>query len=222
LSARPHRLASNYSRTFTIRFPGQYHDAETGLHYNWNRYYDPGIGRYISADPIGQAGGINVYNYALNNPANLTDPTGQLPPLIAAALLGGALGGTLGGLGEYLANVAAGCEGEDRFDGVAEAAGVGLLLGGGGAAVGVAASAALGPAGAVVAGAATSGASSAVAEGTTGGSVGTTAGTSIGAAIGGAIAGPAGVVAGEFLGFATELLGGAVSGDFGADCGCEQ
>lgn len=39
-----------------IRFPGQYYDAETGLHYNRFRYYDPSIGRYISADPIGQLG----------------------------------------------------------------------------------------------------------------------------------------------------------------------
>ena len=39
-----------------IRFPGQYFDAETGLHYNYFRYYDPSIGRYVSADPIGQFG----------------------------------------------------------------------------------------------------------------------------------------------------------------------
>jgi RHS repeat-associated protein len=46
-----------------IRLPGQYHDAETGLHYNWHRYYDPNTGRYISADPIGIAGGLNLYGY---------------------------------------------------------------------------------------------------------------------------------------------------------------
>lgn len=45
-------------------------------HYNWHRYYDPSIGRYISADPIGQAGGINVYNYAANSPLNYLDPDG--------------------------------------------------------------------------------------------------------------------------------------------------
>ena len=59
-----------------IRFPGQYYDEETGLHYNRFRYYEPGIGRYISADPIGQAGGVNVFAYALNDPVGDFDPYG--------------------------------------------------------------------------------------------------------------------------------------------------
>ena len=59
-----------------LRFPGQYFDAETGLHYNWNRYYNPKTGRYITADPIGLAGGMNLYAYADGNPVNAVDLEG--------------------------------------------------------------------------------------------------------------------------------------------------
>jgi RHS repeat-associated protein len=58
-----------------IRFQGQYHDHETGLHYNRHRYYDPGVGRFISKDPISYEGGINIYQYA-PNPMGWVDPLG--------------------------------------------------------------------------------------------------------------------------------------------------
>ncbi|AKA85920.1 Rhs-family protein [Pseudomonas synxantha] len=57
-----------------LRFQGQYFDAETGLHYNTFRYYDPGVGRFTTQDPIGLLGGDNLYQYAVN-------PTGWVDPL---------------------------------------------------------------------------------------------------------------------------------------------
>jgi RHS repeat-associated protein len=61
-----------------LRFAGQYYDAETGLHYNYFRYYDPGTGRYVTSDPIGLEGGINTYLYVGGNPVNLVDILGNM------------------------------------------------------------------------------------------------------------------------------------------------
>lgn len=58
-----------------LRFQGQYLDRETGLHYNLYRFYDPDIGKFISGDPIGLRGGINLYAYA-PNPLSWIDPLG--------------------------------------------------------------------------------------------------------------------------------------------------
>ncbi|MFW9270183.1 RHS repeat domain-containing protein, partial [Pseudomonas sp. NR3] len=57
-----------------LRFQGQYHDRESGLHYNRHRYYNPETGRYLTLDPSKLAGGLNGYRYTLN-------PTGWVDPL---------------------------------------------------------------------------------------------------------------------------------------------
>ncbi|PWC09424.1 RHS repeat-associated core domain-containing protein [Brenneria corticis] len=58
-----------------LRMQGQYLDRETGLHYNLFRYYDPDSGRFTTQDPIGLAGGLNLYQYA-PNPLMWIDPLG--------------------------------------------------------------------------------------------------------------------------------------------------
>jgi RHS repeat-associated protein len=129
---------------FNLRFPGQYFDDETGLHYNRHRYYSPELGRYISADPIGQFGTLaiagvalnrfpsverrlglvpaNVYSYSLNDPVNLVDPSGE----IVAQLIGGAVGA---GFGAFTAARSGGDTGDIvRSAAVGAAAGVASTL----------------------------------------------------------------------------------------------
>ncbi|RDG40027.1 hypothetical protein DVH02_00425 [Streptomyces corynorhini] len=65
-------------------FTGRENDG-TGLLYYRNRSYDPETGRFISQDPIGYAGGTNLYQYALSSPTTYTDPSGNNPLLIGCA-----------------------------------------------------------------------------------------------------------------------------------------
>jgi RHS repeat-associated protein len=67
------------SSTYTpLRFPGQYYDPETGLHYNYFRHYDPETGRYTSPDPLGLAPAPNPVAY-VGNPYSGCDPLGLMP-----------------------------------------------------------------------------------------------------------------------------------------------
>ena len=75
-----------------LRFPGQYFDQETGLHYNYFRYYDPGMGRYVTEDPLGLKADLNIYAYVHSNPIRYSDIYG---------LFYGGGGGCWGGPGCY-------------------------------------------------------------------------------------------------------------------------
>ncbi|WP_437927505.1 RHS repeat-associated core domain-containing protein [Sorangium sp. So ce291] len=72
-------LLPGASVAYALRFPGHYHDEETGLHYNRFRYFSPRLGRYLQSDPIGQEGGVNLYAYAAN-PLLHVDVLGLAPP----------------------------------------------------------------------------------------------------------------------------------------------
>src|SRR5581483_3577579 len=61
------------------RYTGMERDEESGLEYHSARYYLPWLGRWLSADPIGVSGGLNVYAYSHNAPLAYTDGNGQDP-----------------------------------------------------------------------------------------------------------------------------------------------
>jgi RHS repeat-associated protein len=96
-----------------LRFPGQYYDAETELFENWNRYYDPSIGRYLQPEPLLQnasevtrfatAGmSLTPYSYALNNPIHYQDADGNNPGALVLAPIPGVGEVVLAGAAAYL------------------------------------------------------------------------------------------------------------------------
>ncbi|MEU9447308.1 DUF6531 domain-containing protein [Streptomyces sp. NPDC048277] len=75
--------AANSTAHTPLRFPGQYHDPETGLHYNCFRYYDPETALYLTQDPLGLEPAPNPVAY-VHNPHTWGDPLGLTPCAIAA------------------------------------------------------------------------------------------------------------------------------------------
>jgi RHS repeat-associated protein len=92
---------------YGLRFPGQYFDAETGLHYNYMRDgYDPGVARYTQSDPAGLRAGTNTYAYVGGNPLRYSDPQGLNP---VAGCVVGAWAGPVGcGAGALVGGLALG------------------------------------------------------------------------------------------------------------------
>ncbi|MFE0203177.1 putative T7SS-secreted protein [Streptomyces sp. NPDC058985] len=73
------------STTYTpLRFPGQYYDPETGLHYNYFRHYDPETARYLTPDPLGLSPAANPQTF-VRNPHRWRDPLGLAPETCPAA-----------------------------------------------------------------------------------------------------------------------------------------
>ena len=86
-----------------LRYPGQYFDKESNLHYNGFRTYNPVTGRYTQGDPIGLAGGWNRFGYVDASPLNLTDPRGLNP--VAGAMAGASAGSAVGPVGAVVGGV---------------------------------------------------------------------------------------------------------------------
>jgi RHS repeat-associated protein len=71
-------LAQTGSLTQPFGFSTKRYDAQTGLIYYGFRFYGPEIGRWTTRDPLGEAGGMNLYAFVGNNPVNWVDPYGLI------------------------------------------------------------------------------------------------------------------------------------------------
>jgi len=178
-------------------FQGREYDSQTGLYYFRARWYSPEAGRWLSKDPIGISGGLNLYAFCDNNPVNFVDPMGYYG--LAGAAVGGISGGISGAISGYASGGWAGAA-AGAVTGAAVGAAVGAVnpLAGGaaGGAVGGAVGSAIGQLsqtgsvnGGAVAGAALSGAAGGALGGLTGGglvgpaaAIGTAAGNIVGSA----------------------------------------
>lgn len=114
-----------------IRFPGQYFDSGTQMHYNYFRTYDPTTGRYVESDPIGLVDGVNTYGYVHSNPLSYIDSNGEAATLVTGAV-GAIGGGMIGGIMSYMGG---GSFSQGAINGAIAGGVAGLTLGLGGAAI---------------------------------------------------------------------------------------
>ena len=157
------QTAANVAAYNPFRYRGYLYDADTGFYYLKTRYYDPELGRFINADSFASTGqsilGYNMFAYCNNNPANLTDTTGNLPFLAITAAIGAVVGAVAGG-------VVAAKKGDNVWAGIGIGAAAGALVGAG---AGMVTGAALAGSATATAGAVTAGGSTLVATVGTGG-----------------------------------------------------
>ncbi|WP_336884816.1 RHS repeat-associated core domain-containing protein, partial [Frateuria defendens] len=112
-------LTNGYA--FNFRFPGQYYDAENGLNYNINRYYESAIGGYGQPDPIGLAAGPSLYAYVNSGPLAGADPLGLQTTALCANPVNAAACAAAG--------IGAGSAGSGVSAGTATAIGAGIATG---------------------------------------------------------------------------------------------
>lgn len=125
------------SLVFNMRFPGQRYDVASDLNYNYFRDYEPGSGRYMESDPLGQRAGVNTFAYAAGSPLNAYDPYG-LKVIWKGTVVSGALIDGVGA-GVFVFDLKSDCVNGKQVSAVviapAVAAGFGAKATGGGSSV---------------------------------------------------------------------------------------
>ena len=83
-------LPTTSTADVSLGLPGQWAQAEAGLIHNWHRDYDPSLGRYLQADPLGLAAGQSLYGYAYGDAVNVIDPDGLDFVIVNKSIFGSA------------------------------------------------------------------------------------------------------------------------------------
>ena len=127
--------ASTIGQANPLRFRGYVFDTETGLYYLGSRYYDPGVGRFVSADDVTYLGvngtftNYNLYTYCSNNPIGMTDAGGTfgISATLGIMLVGGAIGAVISAASSAVTQYI--CEGEVNLNSVGVSAASGFVSG---------------------------------------------------------------------------------------------